>query len=255
MPTDFEKQSYWHARFAHEEAFEWLTSSETFMGFIEPYLFASTLDSHNPTPNSDPSPDSQKSKRILHLGSGTSDLHTHLRALGFLDVTNVDYEPLALARGRDIERRVFGRDDVRMKYVVADVTNFSPSSFSTATNSCAESIPQPQNPDSQPADGNSTGTQRCECESTPQSDLVLDKSTVDAVSCGGDEALLAMARCVRSCLAPGGVWISLSFSARRFEVDGLQELFGVQVLGKIPTPKARATDPDVWHWVYLLRGV
>ncbi|KAI8951176.1 S-adenosyl-L-methionine-dependent methyltransferase [Xylaria longipes] len=207
MAADFEKQSYWHSRFAQEESFEWLTSSATFLRFIKPHLTAAAPSTR---------------RRILHLGSGTSDLHTHLRAEGHDDVTNVDYEPLALARGREIEARVFG--DVRTRYVVADVTRLSAA--------CADLSPGP-------------GPGRGEF------DLVVDKSTVDAVSCGGEAALLDMARGVRGCLAPGGVWVSLSYSSGRFQLDELP--FEVSVVGKIPTPKAKVTDPDVYYWVYLLR--
>lgn len=102
MPPDFEKQSYWHERFASETCFEWLVPSSTFMPLIAPYLSASA------------------SQRILNLGSGTSDLHTHFRARGYHDVTNVDNEPRALERGREIEERVFG--NARTHYAVADVT-------------------------------------------------------------------------------------------------------------------------------------
>jgi SAM-dependent methyltransferase len=58
--------------------------------------------------------------KILHLGSGTSDLHTHLRQHGFFDVTNIDYEPLALERGQQLENDRFG--NVRTKYVIVDAT-------------------------------------------------------------------------------------------------------------------------------------
>ncbi|TGJ87134.1 hypothetical protein E0Z10_g1594 [Xylaria hypoxylon] len=196
MAADFEKQSYWHHRFASETAFEWLTPSATFISFLEPYLNAST------------------NQRILHLGSGTSDLHVCLRKKGCADVTNVDYEPLALDRGRVIEESFCG--DVVMKYAVADVTRL-----------------------------------RADLSAPSTFDLVLDKSTVDAVSCGGEAAFLAMARGVRECLAPGGLWVSLSYSATRFDLEELP--FDVCVIGKIPTPKAKVTDPDLYYWCYLLR--
>ncbi|RWA06819.1 hypothetical protein EKO27_g8292 [Xylaria grammica] len=196
MPADFEKQSYWHDRFASETAFEWLAPSATFISFLEPYLSVSG------------------DQRVLNLGSGTSDLHVHLREKGSADVTNIDYEPLALGRGREIEKRLCG--DVRTKYAVADVTRL-----------------------------------RADLPAPSAFDLVLDKSTVDAVSCGGEAAFLAMARGVRQCLAPGGLWISLSYSAARFDLEELP--FDVRVIGKVPTPKAKVTDPDVYYWCYLLR--
>ncbi|KAI3325306.1 hypothetical protein HD806DRAFT_492602 [Xylariaceae sp. AK1471] len=198
MAADFEKQSYWRDRFALETSFEWLTSSATFMSFVEPYLSSS------------------RSQRILHLGSGTSDLHTCFRARGYLDVTNVDYEPLALDRGRYIEEKAFG--DVQMKYAVADVTRLH------------LNLPQPHG-----------------------FDLIVDKSTVDAVSCGGQEAFVDMVRCVRACLAADGLWISLSYSAVRFDLPIENLPFNVHVIAKVPTPKVKPTDPDVYYWCYLLR--
>lgn len=200
MPADFEKQSYWRERFASETSFEWLTSSESFMAILEPHL-CSPSDPARPT-------------RILHLGSGTSDLQNHFRSRGYLDVTNVDYEPLAIERGQQRERAAF--DNVRMKYVVADVTQLS---YGLRQNR--------------------------------EFDVVVDKSTVDAVSCGGETAFRRMVYQVRKCLAKDGLWISLSYSARRFDIEALP--FEVEVIAKILTPKFKASDPDVFHWCYLLR--
>ncbi|KAK5632865.1 hypothetical protein RRF57_008579 [Xylaria bambusicola] len=186
MAADFEKQSYWHDRFTSETAFEWLAPSTAFIPFIEPYL------------------NSSGNQKILHLGSGTSDLHVRLREKGHNDVTNVDYEPLALARGREMEERFFG--DVGMKYVVADVTELD-----------------------LPAD-------LLIHDGFNGFDIVLDKGTVDAAACAGDEATSAMARWVRKCLKDGGVWISLSYSAGRFEIKELP--FDSGKLGS-PNPETR----------------
>lgn len=193
MPVDFDKQSYWHDRFASEASFEWLLSSAEFMSILEPHL--ARLETASP---------------ILQLGFGTSDLQNHMRTCGFSNVTNVDYEPLAIERGRDLEKRTFG--DVEMRYTVADVTQIR--------------LPE-------------------------KYDLVVDKSTVDAVSCGGRVALLRTAEGVRGCLAAGAVWISLSFSSSRFDVDDLP--FDVEVIAKVLTPKLKPSDPDIYHWCYLLR--
>ncbi|EHK49083.1 uncharacterized protein TrAtP1_000324 [Trichoderma atroviride] len=198
MPVDFDKQAYWHDRFSTETSFEWLLGSADFISIIKPILT-----------NLEPS-----SARILHIGSGTSDLQNYLRHLGFLDVTNVDYEPLATERGRELEKQAFG--DVKMKYAVADATQLQLST-----------------------------------DKEYKFDLVVDKSTVDAVSCGGEDQVRRMASCVRRHLAPGAVWVSMSYSARRFDIDGLP--FVAEVLEKVPTPKVKATDPDIFHWCYLLR--
>ncbi|KAJ0272482.1 hypothetical protein COL940_010442 [Colletotrichum noveboracense] len=193
MPADFDKQSYWGERFASEVTFEWLTQSATFMSIVDPYL--AKLEDAAP---------------ILQLGFGTSDLQNHFRQRGFQNVTNVDFEPRAIDRGRMLEKQVFG--DVKMRYLVADVT-------------------QLQLPD--------------------KYDLVVDKSTVDAVSCGGIEPFLRMAEGVRRHLTDEGFWISLSYSFCRFDVEGLP--FDVEVIAKIPTPKLKPHDPDVFHYCSLLR--
>ncbi|KAK2028777.1 hypothetical protein LX32DRAFT_639700 [Colletotrichum zoysiae] len=193
MPAEFDKQSYWGERFASETSFEWLTPSATLMSIADPYL--ANLDD---------------SARILQLGFGTSDLQNHIRRRGFTNITNVDFEPLAIERGRVLEKQVFG--DIEMRYLVADVTRL------------------------QLAD---------------KFDLVIDKSTVDAVSCGGVGAFLKMAQGVRRHLTDDGFWISLSYSFCRFDVENLP--FDVEVIAKIPTPKLKPNDPDVYHWCYLLR--
>ncbi|KAI1102518.1 hypothetical protein F4804DRAFT_312774 [Jackrogersella minutella] len=201
MPADFEKQSYWHERFKSETSFEWLASSGSFMAIIEPQLSELARIKGN-TP------------KILQLGSGTSDLQNYFRANDYPDVTNVDYEPLAIERGRQLEEAAFG--DVRMKYIVADATQIT------------SSLPQDK-----------------------RFDLVVDKSTVDAVSCGGTTAFLRMALGVRRYLAEGGIWISLSYSSSRFDIEELP--FDVEVIAKILTPKLKEHDPDVYHHCYLLR--
>ncbi|KAI1801011.1 hypothetical protein F4811DRAFT_536060 [Daldinia bambusicola] len=201
MPADFEKQSYWHERFSSETSFEWLASSESFMSMIEPYLSRHSLIH-------------QGSPRILNLGSGTSNLHNCFRSRGYLDVTNVDYEPLAIERGRQLEQLAFG--DVRMKYIVADATQLA-----------------------------------CNLSKDQKFDIVVDKSTADAVSCGGTTALLGIASGVRQCLADNGIWISLSYSSARFDIGQLS--FDVEVVAKIPTSKLKENDPEIYNYCYLLQ--
>jgi hypothetical protein len=188
MPAPFEKQGYWRDRFASETSFEWLTSSVAFMDVLTPYLQHLA-----------------NSAQILHLGSGTSDLQR-----GFPNVTNIDYEPLAHERGRQLERNRFG--DVRTKYLVADAT-------------------------------------RLELKGKFQ--VAIDKRTADAIACGEGDAVASMAKGIWRCLDDGGFWISLSYSAWRFE--HVQDLFEVEVISRVPTPKRKPTDPDIFHYCYLLR--
>lgn len=152
------------------------------------------------------------SARILNLGSGTSDLQNHLRKRGFLNVINADYEPLAAERGRELEQLAFG--DVQMEYAVADAT--------------------------------------CLPHGLPSKkfDLVIDKSTVDAVSCAGTEPFRRMAQGVRKCSHGDAAWISLSYSQSRFDIPELP--FDVDVVAKVPAPKIKETDPDIFYWCYQL---
>ncbi|CAH0058592.1 unnamed protein product [Clonostachys solani] len=215
MATDYEKQSYWHDRFASETSFEWLVSSKHFISVIEPHLAQLPLSS-----------------RILHLGSGTSDLHNHFRSRGLLNVTNLDFEPLAAERGRDLEQKAFG--DVRMDYAVADATRLVDEPIMIGSH------------------GGAAGEE--DQNVTPAKfDLVVDKSTADAVACGGDSAILKLAEGIKECLSKDGVWVSLSFSSDRFEVSGLP--FHVEVMAKVPTRKLKPTDPDIYHWCILLRAM
>lgn len=194
MPVDFEKQEYWHKRFSTETNFEWLSTSEEFLKILKNDEHFARLD---------------ESSRILQVGFGTSDLHNYLRKHGFLNVLNVDYEPLAIDRGKQLEETEFL--DVRMQYAVADATQLElPEKF----------------------------------------DFVIDKSTVDCISCGGEEALLKMCHAIRRHLSNGGFWISMSYSQWRFDIDGLP--FHYQEIAKIPTKKLKETDPDIFHHCYKL---
>ena len=193
--ADYERQSYWRDRFANETSFEWLISSDQFMAMLEPLLQRLPA-----------------SARILHVGFGTSDLQNHLRAKGFINIVNVDYEPLATERGRELEEKAFG--DVKMEYSVADATQL---------------------------------------KLDHQYDLVIDKSTADAVSCAGEAAIQRMASGVRSSLASGGVWVSMSYSSDRFHLANLP--FEVQVLDKIVSPKFHPSELDFYYWCYLLKPI
>ena len=204
-PMNFDRQEYWHDRFTSEKAFEWLVPSAVFMDVLVPCLdrFSSSSASAS-APSQKP--------RILQIGFGTSNLQNHLRQRGFLAVTNIDYEPLAIERGRQLEQEVFG--DVRMRYEVADATKLD--------------LPD-------------------------KYDLVIDKSAADAISCGGDDGVLAMAAGVARCLAEGGTWVSLSYSQWRYDYDYTKLPFDVQLITKIPTPKRKETDPDIFYYCYELR--
>ncbi|KAK0732352.1 hypothetical protein B0T21DRAFT_412532 [Apiosordaria backusii] len=115
----------------------------------------------------------------------------------------MDYEPLALERGKEMEKNEFG--DVSMGYQVQDVTMpFEMAQEQRKNENVIKMVERIYD--------------------------VLDKEE--------------------------GVWVSLSFSDSRFEMDSprVQELFEVTVLTKVATvPKRLESDPDIWHWCWLLR--
>ncbi len=195
MP-DYETQEYWHARFESESAFEWLVPSRVFIDILDSYLQSLPRDTS-----------------ILQLGLGTSDLHVHLRKKGFTSITNIDFEPLAIERGQQLEMDVFG--DIRMKYLVADATRLD----------------------------NLDG----------QFQLVIDKSTADAIGCSEEGAVLSMTKAVARNLTPNGVWVSLSFSAWRFDFETGKMPLAVETISKIATPKRKQHDPDIFFYCYMLR--
>ena len=82
--------------------------------------------------------------------------------------------------------------------------------------------------------------------------LVIDKGTADAIACSGGEAVISLAKAVQRCLDRDGVWISLSFSALRYELEGLP--LEVEVISKILTPKRLQFDPDIYHYCYSLKS-
>ncbi|KAL2270729.1 hypothetical protein VTJ83DRAFT_100 [Remersonia thermophila] len=246
-PPGFDSKDYWGERFATETSFEWLAPSATILEIAAPYLLGDAAPASGPAPSSSSSSSSSPPPpplRILHLGSGTSDLHSHLRARGFERVTNVDYAPQALVRGRDLERARFG--DVRTKYAVADLTRSS--------RSLEEDLAAADAEEEAAAAGGGGAGGGDGWKMAGRYDAALDKSTADAIACGGDGALRVLAENVWRCLSAegrGGFWISLSYSATRF--DDVRDLFEVQVVRKIPTAKAKPTDPDIFYYGYLLR--
>lgn len=131
-----------------------------------------------------------------------------------LTVTNVDFEATAILHGKAAETESFG--DVIMEYIVADATALPPFKHSF--------------------------------------DLVVDKSTVDAISCAGDDALLSTLSSVRATLTARSVWICCSYSSQRFQ-NLRQSYFTISPLQTIAQEKSNLYDPDIFTWIYVLRPI
>ncbi|TBU34769.1 hypothetical protein BD311DRAFT_294473 [Dichomitus squalens] len=218
MPPDYELQSYWKARFENESDFEWLgDGSDT----ILPHLRAHLTD---PRVSARSSP--SRPARLLHIGAGTSSLSERIREL-YHDVygaqvderaiVNTDFAENLVAREREKAEAAFavGRSRTGMQWVCANLLKWGE----------LEAALQPE-------------------EERHTFDLVVDKSTSDAISCGEDvsysnpdpsihpalnEILAAqggkkisispvelLAVHLASLVRPGGLWVGLTFSPHRF---------------------------------------
>lgn len=159
--------------------------------------------------------DQASEKECRVLQLGFGTSHLHVHLRrAGLLVTNVDFEPSAIIHGKAAEVESFG--DVLMQYMVADATALPPLDRTF--------------------------------------DLVVDKSTVDAISCAGDDALISTLRSVRAVLATTGVWLCCSYSAQRFS-NLQQSYFAISTLHSIAQQKSNPHDPDIFTWIYMLRPI
>ena len=214
MPPNYELQSYWNARFEKESHFEWLgDGSDT----ILPHLHAHLLDLRVLSP---PRP-----ARLLHIGAGTSSLSERIREL-YCDeygpqvdqraIVNVDFADNLVSRGQEKEATLATSGlGTGMQWICADALKWGELEAAFGLG----------------------GEERT-------FDLVVDKSTSDAISCADDvsysspdpslhpvlkEVLAAqggrklsippvelLATHLASLVHPGGLWVALTFSANRF---------------------------------------
>ncbi|KAI8981369.1 hypothetical protein BD414DRAFT_443707 [Trametes punicea] len=222
MPPNYELQSYWNKRFDEERHFEWLGDG---MDTIVPHVRSHLLDSRA---NARPSPSSPP--RLLHVGAGTSSLPERLREL-YIDVygddvdermiVHTDFADHLVTRKREAEeaRRAVWGPRKGMRWL------------------CADALKWPE----------LKGLLELKGHLEPKSnmfDLVVDKSTSDAISCGEDVSYVradtgihptfsdflaghegrrltlspveVFAVHLSSLVRPGGLWIALTFSSNRF---------------------------------------
>ncbi|KAI0669756.1 hypothetical protein C8Q78DRAFT_1079683 [Trametes maxima] len=210
MPPDYELQTYWNKRFEDEKHFEWLGDGKD---TILPHVRAHILGLR---PSASPA-------RLLHLGAGTSSLSERLRELYLSvygenmregDIVNTDFARNLVERKREAEaRRIAEKAGKGMQWVCADALNWSD----------LEVLARPND---------------------DLFDLVVEKSTSDAISCGEDVSyedanaglhpdinqylkthqghkitlspVEILAIHLSSLVRPGGLWVALTFSSDRF---------------------------------------
>ncbi|PIL31813.1 hypothetical protein GSI_06517 [Ganoderma sinense ZZ0214-1] len=214
MPPDYEMQSYWNARFENESHFEWLgDGSDT----IIPHLRTHLLSLRVPSPS--------RPARLLHIGAGTSSLSERIRELYHniygpqVDeqaIVNVDFAETLVAREREKEATLArGWLGTGMQWICADALKWKELEAALHWSKEERAF-----------------------------DLIVDKSTSDAISCAQDisysspdlslhpvlKELLAaqegqklsvppvqlLAIHLASLVCPGGLWVALTFSSTRF---------------------------------------
>ncbi|KAI0375143.1 hypothetical protein BV20DRAFT_960217 [Pilatotrama ljubarskyi] len=232
MPPDYELQSYWKQRFIDEKHFEWLGDGKD---TVLPHVRAFLLESG--------SSDSQGSRppvRLLHIGAGTSSLSERLRELYIgmygddvdeRSIVNTDFAENLVARKQAGEetRRAVGGQRRGMRWKCVDAMRWD------GLENLLEEEPAPF-------------------------DLVVDKSTSDAISCGEDVSyghadrglhpafdeylkthgnhgitfspVEVLAIHLSSLVRPGGLWVALTFSSDRFAFLSTPGSMGA------PTPRA-----------------
>ncbi|KAI0756856.1 hypothetical protein C8Q80DRAFT_1130856 [Daedaleopsis nitida] len=161
MPPNYDLQTYWQTRFGREEHFEWLgDGSDTILPHIGTYLL-------DPRTSARVSP--SQPPRLLHIGAGTSSLSKQIGQL-YQEVYGADVDKSAIVH-TDFAENLVARmqqsgqkahmggsgGDGGMRWICVDILNWA--DLKTALD----------------VDGD-------ECAY----DLVVDKSTSDAIACGGD---------------------------------------------------------------------
>jgi hypothetical protein len=213
MPPEYADESFWDKRFTKERRFEWLGSGDPLLSHIRSHLEdrkrASDNLLHLPL--------------TLHIGAGTSllsegiiDLYEDLSFVGDVAVVNTDFAAEAVANAERAAMPVRS-SGLRSVWIKVDALSWT---------------------------DNLGLARRFEGgDGTQTFDVVVDKSTSDAISCGHDlvfrrsatkdehpaigsvvsaqgevvlEPLQLLALHLAAIVRPEGVWVVLSYSADRF---------------------------------------
>ena len=180
------------------------------------------------------------SAAILHLGCGSSNLAFDLFDDGRRNITNVDYAGNVITRMRSLALDRYGDPAAhQLTWIEADCLNLL---------------------------------------SLPASafDAVVDKSTVDAIACGDEDAgegclgskLRTLCEQVGRVARPSAVWVSVSYSAgRRFDTptwvdeEGVAWKWVTEEVNLVEVPqvekesKPHVHTPKVFHHVYINRKI
>ncbi|KAH7054605.1 hypothetical protein B0J12DRAFT_658266 [Macrophomina phaseolina] len=238
-PPPFARSDYWNERFTkNPSAFDWLLPANCLDGPIIEAIQAS----HTPYP------------RLLHIGCGTSILSLHLRyhVEDPRQIHNTDFSHVAIELGAKWEREVFESDAKAQEASEsgngsekAPKLNSAPSPEKSGEESMSissDSLGHPPRMRWSTLDLLSLPSIRAISEKETY-DIIVDKSTCDAISCGDDvrvplpypllptdaasnaEGEMSMVHIhplhilglhLASLVPAGGRWIALSYSGHRF---------------------------------------
>ncbi|GJE85884.1 hypothetical protein PsYK624_019630 [Phanerochaete sordida] len=264
-PPDYESKDYWENRFKSETHFEWLgDGGDTIIPELVGYLLC-----RPPTRNTLP-------PLCLHIGAGASTLsndmlrqyRTVYKTFRGPVIYNTDFAEEVVKRGNEVEQAkgpevvwehidlLRWKDMLALKKRVLETKNSKfelvvDKSTADAIACSAEMEYTKETLSSSPEDAH------------PLIHHELSQSDLDNVSYHPVEIL---ALHLASLVAPGGVWIALSYSANRFEFleEGHEEeglmtglLWMVSRVATFATRPGSAEPgkhvPDVYHYLYVLQ--
>jgi hypothetical protein len=260
MPPDFSSSEYWSNRFTKETSFEWLSESDVILPLILEVI-AEVVKSRSTTRGEsssigDAGPSTHGPLKVLHLGCGTSNLGSQLQH-------TLDQED-----GPEYPVQVIDAD-----YVASTITT-------------ERSVPLIQ---MNVLDREALHRRTEEQCGDAGWDLILDKSTADAISCGPNvevstikpgleskefndlevvRPMAAMCSNLACVTRPGSRWMSISYSSSRFEDLDQFTAIPWKVLAKRPlTIQAEpggkqisdgrggfrtVFEPETVYWFYVL---
>lgn len=244
-PPSFSDRAYWDARFTREtEAFDWLLPAQSLDDAIKSCLAKTAAECST----SDTSKRSTGQGKVLHIGCGSSELSLRLRDLvkepGL--VWNTDYSNVAVELGNRMERQRWATPQTpspdsgrHVQVDAADVQSFMHWKVLDLLDNRAVQDFEPSH-----------------------FDLIVDKSTSDAISCGQDvrldvscgqdnatepatiHPLHLLANHLARLTPTHGRWIVISYSSQRFPfLDPLPASLQDGLFDPIHEAKGSMVDP------------
>jgi hypothetical protein len=280
-PPDFSSQHYWETRFERETSFEWLARSDVILPVVletvKEVVKARTSTRQGGVTERDGSP-----LRLLHFGCGSSSLGSDIQS--YLDGSSSG-GPTDASSSEAADNNINVDEIISLPAIeVIDADYVPPTLLSEASRTVPliqlDVLDPSSMASSSPVDG---------------WDVLIDKSTADAISCGPnitdpasgasssplDVVLDNLAKATRR----GGRWVSISYSATRYnslgrplptatdQTEGVSEALAAPAwklvsrtpLGATAIPEGRLIadgkgwrrvyEPETPIWLYILERI